>query len=113
MSETEMSTLSKIKVDFSSDSRVNDLLGTCPPDERHRFEGMAHKALYGPSSKKWAMRLKCCECTAWQIAEVSRCEIKGCALWSYRPNSGEKGLRSNSSAASLANLRPGGVSGDE
>ena len=113
MSETGMATLSKTTLDISSDSRVNDLLGTCPPEERHRFDEMAYRALYGPSSKKWAMRLKCCECTAWQIAEVTRCEIKGCALWSYRANSGENGLRSNPSAASLANLRPGGDSGDE
>jgi hypothetical protein len=89
VSADEDSILRETGVAADAAERVNLLLATCAPEDRHKFEETARRALYGPASRKWAMRLKCLECTAWQIAEVARCEIKGCALWTFRAGSGE------------------------
>ena len=31
-----------------------------------------------------AIRLKCRDCMADQVAAVARCEVSGCSLWPYR-----------------------------
>ncbi len=56
-----------------------DPLGTCPPDQRWKYERTARFAAGG--SLAAICRLKCLECVAWYQPEVRRCEIRGCALW--------------------------------
>lgn len=60
-----------------------DILGTCPPDRRHRYEKRALRVSDGERnpSYKTAIRLKCLECCCWQPVEVSRCQMADCALW--------------------------------
>lgn len=38
-----------------------------------------------------AIRAKCLDCCAGQVAEVRRCELKNCALYSYRTGHRPKG----------------------
>lgn len=59
---------------------TRDVLSTCPPGRRKRFERMAARI---EKSRKVAIRLKCLECCAWQTVEVSRCQIRDCALWGF------------------------------
>ena len=54
-------------------------LATCPEGMRGRYEGMARSP--GLAA---IVRLKCLECCAWNAAEVSKCEIRSCALWKRR-----------------------------
>lgn len=64
---------------------VEEILATCPPEKRDRFEKRANRLANRPQMKTNAIKLKCLECCAWQSAEVRRCEIRGCALWALRP----------------------------
>lgn len=57
-----------------------DLLATCPQASRDRWKSTALRA---GKSRKAAIRLKCLECCAWQMAEVARCQIRDCALWGW------------------------------
>jgi hypothetical protein len=63
---------------------IDDLLGTCPPEKREIFRKTARRVLNGPRQRQAANRIKCLECCAWQIREVTNCHIKGCALWGLR-----------------------------
>jgi hypothetical protein len=66
-------------------------------------ETLRRAALYAPSaknafvkafsgkSKALAIKSKCIECCAYQKAEVTACNVKGCPLWRYRPYQGKGG----------------------
>jgi hypothetical protein len=82
MSDTEM-TLSDRPAIATSQS-VEDILLTCPPEKRESFASTARRVLNGPRQRQAAIRIKCLECCAWQIAEVTNCHINGCALWGLR-----------------------------
>ena len=60
---------------------VETVLATCPPDQRDRWQSTAEKAVNGPRQRHYAIRTKCLECCAWQQAEVTRCQLRECALW--------------------------------
>jgi hypothetical protein len=49
--------------------------------ERH--QGTYLHAVTGRRALK-AIRSKCLDCMCWQMAEVAKCELKGCPLWPYR-----------------------------
>ncbi len=57
-------------------------LSTMPKDAperwRHHWERLAHRA---STQYRAAVVLKCCECCAWDRAEVKACAIRGCPLW--------------------------------
>jgi hypothetical protein len=40
---------------------------------------------FSGNSKSAALKAKCIQCCCYQKAEVSKCTVKGCALWQYRP----------------------------
>ena len=40
-------------------------------------------------SRSKAIRLKCIDCCAGQMAEVRKCELTSCPLWRYRMGSEE------------------------
>lgn len=68
---------------MSSKSNVNGTI----EEARHRglkftasLTGMFPKS----TSPVDAIRRKCLDCTAGQVAEISDCQIKTCALWPYR-----------------------------
>lgn len=47
------------------------------------FHKIVEKAAGG--SMKAAVKLKCLDCTGYQMKEVRECELKDCSLWSFRP----------------------------
>jgi len=64
-------------------ARVEETLSTCPEELRAEYYNFAVRAVV-LCHRQAAMRLKCLECCAWQRAEVTRCELTGCALHQYR-----------------------------
>lgn len=67
------------------EARIEEVLSTCPKELRDRYRPYATAVVTrkdAPRTK--AIRLKCLECCAWQLAEVSRCHLEGCALHQYR-----------------------------
>lgn len=69
---------------IDSAARVEEILATCPPAKRDSFVTTARRVVNGPRQRQAAIRIKCLECCCWQKAEVTRCEIRGCALWALR-----------------------------
>ncbi len=69
---------------MTTDKTVDRILATCPPEKRDSFLSVARRVENGPRSRQAAIRIKCLECCAWQIAEVTNCQIDGCALWGLR-----------------------------
>lgn len=63
---------------------TDEILRDCPDHLKDRFRKQAAVVSMG-KQRAPAIKLKCLECCAWQIAEVHRCEIRGCALWEFRP----------------------------
>jgi len=50
-----------------------------------------------------AIRANCLECMGFHSAEVTRCEIKDCALWKFRTGRNLSGKRGVSSKSKLSN----------
>ena len=73
-----------MKTPIESDARIEEILATCPPEKREGFRSTARRVENGPRQRQAAIRIKCLECCAWQIAEVTNCHIQGCALWALR-----------------------------
>ncbi|MHC4397241.1 MAG: hypothetical protein ACYS1A_16510 [Planctomycetota bacterium] len=53
----------------------------------------SYRRVWGKAITKKSMRsavnAKCQDCMCWQVAEVKRCDIITCPLWSYRPYQGK------------------------
>jgi hypothetical protein len=69
-----------------ANSRVEEILATCPPEKRDRYRERARRAARDGKNRSYrsAVGLKCLECCCWNAAEVSKCKVRGCALWGLR-----------------------------
>ena len=61
-------------------SDIQERLNDIPEVYRNNYQ----KAMAG-KSRAAAVKAKCLDCTCWNRAEVARCPVKTCSLWSYRP----------------------------
>ena len=68
------------RLDPARRSAVEKRLGQMPKNCRKTY-----LLALGGRSPKAAIRSFCCECCAWQRAEVRRCTAPACPLYAYRP----------------------------
>ena len=56
--------------------RIQEQLQFIPPSLRSRY-----KKVMSSGSKAMASRLRCIECSGWNVAEVRKCKAYTCPLW--------------------------------
>ena len=72
---------------------------------------VAKEAGHEPMSPMKAIRLKCLDCSVYQINEVRLCEATGCALWPFR--AGRHPYTQSAMARAANEVPPGGDFGEE
>jgi len=50
-----------------------------------KWRSGAAKAFAGKASPRAAIRVKCLDCSGFEVAEVTNCTVTLCPLWAYRP----------------------------
>ena len=51
---------------------------------------------YPVLNRALAVRAKCIDCSCYELAEVTACELRGCPLWPWRSGRKPKGVKLSS-----------------